>query len=417
MSPLRLAWLHLARRRLTTTLALVSIAVSVACAGTLLRLYRLTGSRLETLAPAPDAIVGAKAGGVDILLGALHLEGPYPGFLPEKLYESLKSMHSVHFEDGAESHPSYMRRVIPFVWFARWHGLRVIGTEEGFLARHDASSGAPNGASFARGRWASGDDEVVVGAEVAQRRHLDIGSRLDAEPWIGDDTPAGLATEPLSVVGILGATGSVLDRGLFTSIPTSRRVLSRLDLSHHSIWKEDVLHYFLIDLEPRGLEPLEALVNGRTVGQVVSVPAARARLEELTGTGRTLGLAVTVLIIGLSALGVAAMLTTRFESMTVDLAVLRALGFRKAEIAGWLLWEGVLLGVAACLLGAALDAAIFPWLKSELGAAVPSASFATESILQSAPVWGAALAATILAAALPLLSLYRQDVHSALRGL
>src|SRR5262249_32429233 len=156
---------------------------------------------------------------------------------------------------------------------------------------------------------------------------LDLGSSIDVAPWVGDDTPAAAPTAQLRVVGVLASTGTVVDRALYANLDTAHQTLAPLDLAHRSIWKEDVLHYFLVDVDPGGFEPLRTLVDGRTVGQLVSVPAARARLAELTGTGRSLGLLVTGLIIGLGGLSVAAMMTTRFDSMTIDLAVLRALGF------------------------------------------------------------------------------------------
>src|SRR5689334_19056388 len=99
MTSFRLAILSLIRRRTPTFIAFLAISVSVAFSGILLRLYVLSGARFSGLAKAGEAIVGAKSGGVEILLGALNLEGEYPDFIPLKLYASLAARSGVQFED------------------------------------------------------------------------------------------------------------------------------------------------------------------------------------------------------------------------------------------------------------------------------------------------------------------------------
>ena len=109
--------------------------MSVACGGILLRLYQLSESRFSSLGRGGDAVVGAKAGGIEILLGSLNGEGAFPGFLPYKLFESLRAQQKVQFEDGQTSQPNYIRAIIPFVYFAHYNGARVVGTDEVFFKR------------------------------------------------------------------------------------------------------------------------------------------------------------------------------------------------------------------------------------------------------------------------------------------
>src|ERR1700722_18505955 len=111
MTPLRLALLSLARRRVPTIITVVAIAMSVACAGILFRLYHLSASRFDSLGRGWEAVVGAKAGGIEILLSSLNAEGPYPDYLPYVLYESLRANRTVQFEDGHTSEPSYIRGI------------------------------------------------------------------------------------------------------------------------------------------------------------------------------------------------------------------------------------------------------------------------------------------------------------------
>jgi putative ABC transport system permease protein len=155
-------------------------------------------------------------------------------------------------------------------------------------------------------------------------------------------------------------------------------------------------------------------VNDRTVGQVVQVESAKEKLQRLTGTGRDLGLTIVVLVLLMAALSLASILITRFESLSLQLAVLRAIGYSRAELARWLLIEGLMLGVVACVLGAVVDASAFPILRAALSTSLPLNL--PSSIFESAPIWIAALVATILSVAIPILRAYRQDVHSQLRA-
>jgi len=126
---------------------------------------------------------------------------------------------------------------------------------------------------------------------------------------------------------------------------------------------------------------------------------------------------MAILIMILGGLSVAAMIVTRFDAMTLELAVLRALGYAKKEIAAWLMWEGFILGFIACIIGGTLDFIFLPFIRIMLGSALPGTDIIDISILQSYPIWLIALFATMLSIVIPLLKLYKQDVHSSLRGL
>lgn len=408
MSPLNLAILNLSRRRIPTIIAITSIAISVACSGVLLKLYRLSGSRFDTIAKGPDAIVGAKAGGLDILLGSLNLEGNYPGFIPLNLFLTLRAEATVNFEDGAASHPDYLRSVIPFVYFGQFQHFRLIGTDSSFFHRPDGDL------NFASGNFSNSMGDVVLGSLVAAKASLHVGDTVAYQTWTGGEPSPDIAT--LKVSGILDSTHSMWDRALYSSLPQAQQILNQASLGGNSIWKANVLNYFLVYLKPGGLNALESLINKRTVAQVVSAPEQIQRLEELTGTGERLGLMMTLAIMALSGLGVAAMMVTRFEAMTLQLAILRAIGYSRGEIGRWLLWEGFILGFSASLSGAVLDWILFPWIRHLLGSALPATEMASVSAFESFPVWITAITMTILAIVIPLYRLYRQDVHLSLKG-
>ncbi len=412
MNALKLAYLSVTRRKIQSVIAIISIAISVACAGTLLRLYALSNSRFSTLGVGGDAIVGAKAGGIEILLNSLNAEGEYPQFLPEALFKTLREKSNVRFEDGSQSESNFIESIIPVLFFAKYDGkqsYRVLGTDKSFFQRPEPKDNL----TFESGGLPTQEGEVVLGADIARNENLKIGDSVDVTPWSMLEPIGGNVS--LRVVGILREAKNTWDRTLYTNLNQAQMVLAMQDITQSSIWGAHVLNYFFVYLKPGAFIQLENLINKRTVGQVVSVNKTLEQLRELTSSGESLGIFIIVFIIILGGLSTMSMLVARFESMTIQIAVLRAIGYDKKEIALWLLYEGLLLGSVACVLGAGLDFLFFPILKRLLGSAIPLAE--NISLLMSAPVWGAAILATILAILVPLYRVSRQDIHHSLRGL
>lgn len=426
MTSLKLAYLDLTRRPLSSAIACVSIALSVATAGVLLRVSNLAERRYSSVASGTEALIGAKAGDLDILLGALNGEvsrTDQTGYLPLKLYESLKAQASVRFEDGTKTEPRFIRAITPFVYAGFLDGAAAVGTDDSLLRR---------GLRPDEGEFPSRIAELAVGSALASRHGYRVGQVVDVSPL--PPAPAGTGPEPapetlgrplpFRITAILEPTGSAWDFQAWMTLESARGLLAHTRLKN-SIWGTDVLNYFLIDLQPNsdansgGANPdafirLKALVNDRTVGQAVDVAQARDRLRELTGTGRDLGLTIATLVLLMAVLSLASVLITRFESLSLQLAVLRAIGYSRGELARWLLFEGLILGLLACVAGAALDAAAFPLLRAALASSLPSSL--PSSILESAPIWIAALVATVLSVAIPIVRASRQDVHTALRA-
>lgn len=409
MTSFKLALLNLSRRKVPTLIAILAISISVACAGVLLRLNILADSRFSSFGKGGDAIIGAKSGGLDILLGALNSEGSYPGFLPMKLFESLRAEANVQFEDGTQMKPS-IRSIIPFLYFAKYEDYRVVATDASFLNRPVSDDNL----SLADGRWVQGSEEIVVGAAVARSQNLKVGDQIFAKAWLGERIFVSKSIS-FKVVGILNATHSAWDRTLFSNLETAHSLLAQVNLGPASVWGPQVLNYFLVYLNPQGFDQLASLVNNRTVGQAVLVSEESKKLEDLVGTGQDLGLFITILVLALGGLAVTSMIVTRFEAMSLQLAVLRAIGYKKIEISRWLLWEGFLMGASACLIGMILDGLAFPLVRELLKNSLPSLEVVSSSLWFSYPVWITALLATTLSVLIPLVRLYHQDVHYTLR--
>jgi putative ABC transport system permease protein len=414
MSAFQLAFLHLFRKKLTTIIAIASLSLSVAAGGILVKLYALSHSRFSSLALQGDAIIGAKAGGLDILLGALNLEGPYPEYMPHNLFESLRKQKTVVFADNAQSTPNYIQSIIPLLYFADYKNYRVIGTDDSFLNR-PRSEDSP---IVIKGRWLAGPNEVVLGSETANRERLLVDDNIIISSLAG----AGIVKnakhiqKSVKIVGIFAPTHTIYDAAIISSINDGRLMITDSGMGN-PVWKGDVLSYCLVYLEPGTLPQLTSLVNQRTVAQVVSVTEQYNRLKDLAGTGQTMGLVIISLILLLGGLGVISSMISRFEAMSLQVAVLKAIGYSRLFIGRWLLWEGLLLGTLASAVGGIFDLLFFPLIRDMLGSAIPRSPLANIPFYQSATVWAAAITGIILGVLIPFVRFNRSDAHTLLKGL
>ncbi len=411
MNAWRLAWLNVSRRALPSAIAVVAIAWAAAAGGVMLKLHTLSQSRFATLAAEGQSVVGAKSGGMDLLLGSLNLEGDLPAFIPYNLFRSIRSAEKIGFENGTFSHIPPVRAVVPFLRFGSVGPFAAVGTDERFLRRPDHSD-SPR---LEAGRWFHADaPELVAGAEAARRLRLAPGAAVTLDIANPTGEPNVRRAE-FSVTGILAPTGKIWDFALFACLRQGQRQLAEFDLESVSIWQNQVLHYFLIYHESAVFPRLQSLINQRTVAQIVSVPEEIAKLHELTGLGRRFGLGFAALILFMAGACVAAMTIARFDAMSVHMAILRALGYSKAEIAGSLFLEGLLLGGLACLIGGLGDFLFFPRIREWVG--LDFHGYAVRLPLLSGAVWLMILAAIACAVAIPVVKLCRQDVDQSLKGM
>ncbi len=416
MRPIMMAWLSLIRRPLSTGLAVLAIALAVGGCGVLLRLYLLEQNRFSTLARGSDAIIGAKAGEIDILLGALGAQGAYPGFLPYQLFVSMRARQTVQFSDGSSVPQYYLKQVTPFLYC----GLIRTSTDDFRLVATDHTffEGFNSNLHFASGGFvdqSQSPPDVVLGSLVAKRLGVSVGQKLPIFTWVGQKSSG--PPHIFRISGILRPTHTSWDRLMYTDLIDGQNLIAHEPvLLNRSIWGNNVVNYMLVDLPPQSYGPLSNLINKRTVAQVVYTAQAKKHLAALAGTGQSIGTMISILVILLGGLAVASMLVARFDAMGVQLAVLRALGYTRLEVAESLLFEGVLLGLAACVMGILIDVSLFPFMRWLLGSALPPPDVVSSSIWQSAPVWLAAILATTASVCLPLYKLYKQDIHRSLRN-
>lgn len=199
----RLALRSLRSRLLTTSLTVSSIALSVTL---LVGIEHVRTGVRESFAGTirgVDLIVGARGGTLQVLLSTVFGIGSPNGAVKLETFERWKA------------HPA-VKWAVPYALGDSHRGFRVVGTTEEFYQRYRFRE---NGrVTFAQGRAATTDDEVVIGSEVAERLKYGIGAAVVVVHGLRDIGTSSHEAHPFHVVGILGRTFTPIDRSVFVTM-------------------------------------------------------------------------------------------------------------------------------------------------------------------------------------------------------
>ena len=398
-----LAWLQIVRFPLTSLIVIAAIAVSVMTAGLLLRFDLLSKSRFDTLADVGNSVLAAKAGAIEILLGAGHLESDEPDVMPENLYLTTKGGYPITFEDGVTINNSAPSWIAPLLICCHFQKMKVLGTDNLFFQRRPGHE-----MKFSDGGQFQNPDDLVVGTIFAERHQLHVGDKINIDTSDGPQVS-------VRVSGILAPTKTVWDLAGFVPLPLAQSTMTQV-ASHHS-WKTHILHYALMDLEPNQFPGYERLIRERTVSELIFVDTARSRLQDITQMGEYFGFGVTILILFLATITALGILLTRFEYLQVQTAIFQALGWSPREISLWLIFQGVLLAGIGTLIGIGLDGVLFELIRPLMGSAFPDGRLVQIPLWSSWPVWFGVNLSVVFSLVIPVLRTKKVDVASVLRGI
>jgi putative ABC transport system permease protein len=281
----------------------------------------------------------------------------------------------------------------------------------------------------------------VLGATVAANLGLRVGDPF--APTHGADD--GKVHDPFTVTGILARTDTPVDRGVFvnmegfylqdghakpvegtesgepqaepaadgnttpTPLPFAQREVTALLLDTAS------LPGLPPELTAMGLRT--AINEGRDGQAALPIAEIRQLLDLFVRPLELLLLLVTALVVIVSAIGILVSMVGSSLERSRDVAIMRALGARRAHVLCVVLIEAVLLavggGLAGWMLGHLLVGAIAPLITTNAGVSASIFSAAPGAELLLVPFL---VVLAILAALLPAMAAYRTDVAKWLQG-
>ena len=396
MRTLQLAWHYLWARPLGALLNVLLLGLGLGSMTFLLLVAHQLDAAFERDLAGIDLVVGAKGSPMQLILsGVLHIDVP-TGNIPLAAVQAL------------EKHPA-VAQVIPLSLGDSIQGYRIVGTTQDYLAHYRAT--------LAQGTFWGAPMQVVLGAEAARALQLPVGAHFGGVHGLGAGG-AEHADSHYQVVGVLQASGSVLDRLVLTSTESVWQVHESghapgPDASRHAAEPEDGREITVALIRYRS--PLAAvtfprMVNSTTALQAASPALEISRLLHMLGLGTDVLRGFAAVLLLTAGLSVFIALWNAVRERRADLALLRMLGASPAKVASLLLAEALWLGALASGLGL--------WLGQGSVWALAHGLQLTPSVLLTAWAWPAslvwvpvsALAIAALSAGLPAWGAYRASV-------
>lgn len=395
MNSIALVLAQMKRRPLQTALSVLLLALAVATTVFVLLLHAQLARQITRDVQGIDVVVGAKGSPLQLILSAVyHVDVP-TGNVPLATVERLRANRLV-------------KKVIPLALGDNVQGFRIVGAEPALIEHY--------GGRLASGAIWSERMQAVVGADVAARAHLAVGSRFFGAHGLAGGGPLHEDAE-YRVVGVLEPTGTVLDRLALTD-------LSSIWYAHEGEAEADEKEVLESEREVTALlvqyaSPLAAALLPRQINAepnlMAAVPASElARLFAVVGVGIETLRVFAAVFFGAALLAIFVGLMNALEERRYDIAVLRMLGASRGRVAALLLVEAWLLALIALVVGVGAGTAALQlvggWMQRSRSFAVSPWAWSPEAIGALA----IALAVATVAALVPAWRASRMDVHSTL---
>ena len=383
MSLFALAWSYLRSRPLGTLLNIVLLALGVGTIGFVVIANDQIGDSLNRDARGIDLVVGAKGSPMQLILAGIYQLDAPTGNIPLAAADEL-------------SRDPLIRKTVPMSLGDSFRGYRIVGTAPDYIGLY--------GGELAAGRLWNGKMEAVLGATVASRSGLGVGSQFVGSHGLSEGG-AVHGDSVYTVVGVLKPTGSVLDRLVLVNLESvwfvHEGVLSDPEELKVVAAERQVTMLLVQYATPLAAVSLPRKVNTQTNMQAASPAYESARLFRMIGVGADVVRAFGGVVLVTAALSLFIALYHALNERAYDIAVLRTLGSRPSAIALMLLIEASMLaiigGVLGLLLAHCLAAVLAGWMTEQQSLRIDPWAFSVSELWLLAP----ALLAALLAALLP----------------
>lgn len=193
----------LRNRFFTTSLTVLSIALSVALLIGIERIRSGARDSFSNTISQTDLIVGARGGTIQLLLYSVFRIGSATNNIGVDSWE--------HFRN----HPS-TAWTIPYSLGDSHRGYRVVGTNNDFYEHYRFHG--DRRMEVAKGELPKERFDVILGSEVAEAIGYRVGDRIVVSHGISDVSIVAHDNMPFTVRGILARTATPIDRSLYISL-------------------------------------------------------------------------------------------------------------------------------------------------------------------------------------------------------
>ncbi len=409
---LKLATKSLLQRRVSVSLTVMMIAVSVFVLLSVETIRTQAKESFSKTVSGVDLIVGARTGQLNLLLYSVFHIGQASNNVSWQSYQQITASPNVAW-------------TIPLSLGDSHHGYRVLGTTTDLFTffHYDKKKAL----EFAQGHAFSDLYDAVIGADIAKKLGYKIGMNITLSHGVASTSFSNHKDKPFTISGILKPTGTPIDKTVYVSLQGIKAI--------HVDWKNGVKlpeGYTKINKEMLRAQSITAFMVGlksklstfSVQRQVNTFPqealmailpgATLVQLWQMLGNVEQVLLLISVLVLAGALLGMSNMLLVTIRERQHEIAVLRAVGASPWVILLLIQLEAMLLVTSGILL-----AMFMLWgciqlfrdtLISEYGLFISEQVFNTTILVDITWI----LLASFLVTMLPAFNAYRHSFHAKL---
>jgi putative ABC transport system permease protein len=358
----QLAIKSLRNRLFSSTLTVVSIALSVALLLAVERTKRAGEEGFTQAISQTDLLVGARTGPLNLILYTVFNMGSPSNNVSWKSFQEIKAKTEIEW-------------TIPYSIGDSHRGFRVVGTDENFYAHYSFHGGQK--VLLAEGTTALGIWDAVIGSNVKNKLGYALGEKIVIAHGVTHGEGVLMHDDkPFHVTGVLRPTGTVIDQGIYVSlygIEAMHLKAPATEIKKEDIRIDDITSFFLRlksrtailnvqrDINNYPTEPLLAIIPGVALSEL---------WRSLSQIDNILKM-ISWMVIGV---GLAAMLSSLLAGLNErrrEMAILRSLGAGPTKIAALMIFESGLLTLIGIALGLGIEISFFfvlqAWLENNFG--------------------------------------------------
>tara|TARA_R110001583_G_scaffold195483_1_gene374100 strand:+ start:7643 stop:8881 length:1239 start_codon:yes stop_codon:yes gene_type:complete len=345
---LKLATKSLLQRRVSVSLTVMMIAVSVFVLLSVETIRTQAKESFSKTVSGVDLIVGARTGQLNLLLYSVFHIGQASNNISWQSYQQIAASPNVEW-------------TIPISLGDSHHGYRVLGTTTDLFTFFHY--GKKQTLEFAQGHVFSGLYDAVIGADIAKNLGYQIGTNIILSHGVANTSFSQHKDKPFTISGILKPTGTPTDKTVYVGLQAIEAI--------HVDWKNGVklpgsnteindevlrtqsITAFMVGLKSKlSTFSVQRQVNTFPQEALMAIlpGATLVQLWQMLGSVEQVLLLISVLVLAGALLGMSNMLLVTIRERQHEMAVLRTVGASPWVIFLLIQLEAMLLVTSGILL-------------------------------------------------------------------
>jgi putative ABC transport system permease protein len=414
MTLLKLAAKSAWNRKISLSLAMFSIAISMLLLLGVDKIRKEAKTSFLNTISQTDLIVGARSGSINLLLYSVFRIGNATNNISYESYQDIAGMKDVKW-------------TVPISLGDSHRGFRVMGTSHNYFTYY--RYGNNRALELKSGLIFKDVYDTVIGSDVAQKLNYKVNDKIIVSHGLISGTFSEHDDKPFRIAGILKKTGTPVDRTVHVSLQGIEAIHIDWQSGTRSPLKISAERARKMNLQPKtitafmlGLEnKIDTFRLQRKINEYVEEPllailpgATLAMLWQTIGHFEKILLAVSGLALMTGLMSILTVLLAALNERRREMAVLRAVGAHAYHVALLFILEAFLVVAAGALFGIAmlylLQIVIQPILSDSLGIYITISALDIEQMM----ILCGAISLGVLFSLIPGLIAYKRSLQDGL---